>query len=150
MANDAVARNRAQYLAWLRGNFPELYYQAIGNARDASRGPGMSGIFDSIGNAFTSVVSDVTKALPSLAQTYSQHESQKNLLAANTQRAAQGLAPLQYNAAGQLVTAGGLPYTAADYQLALRGGTGSSSTTLLLLGGGALLLLVFFISSNRR
>lgn len=144
MENVAV-HHRAQYLAWLRANFPELYYHAMGAARGTLESARLGGFLDSIGNAFTTVVSSVSKALPSLAQTYAQYESQKQLLQVNTTRASQGLAPLQYDAQGRLVTSSGIPYTAADYALAQRGGTGFDSTTLLLFGGGALLLLLLLL-----
>lgn len=142
MANDTV-RNRAQYLAWLRTNFPDLYADIMAGVADNVREASLSGFFDSVGTAFSSVLNNVTKALPSLAQTYSQYEAQKKLLQVNTSRASQGLAPLQYDTQGRLITAGGLPYTAEDYQLALHGGTsGLDSTTLLLIGGAVLLLVL--------
>lgn len=144
---DNASINRAQYLAWLRREFPSLYQDAVASLRDDFERQQMAGLFDSIGNAFTSIVDNVTKNLPQLAQTYAQYDAQKDLLRANTERARQGLAPLQYNSQGQLVTASGLPYTAEDYQIAQRGYGMDTPTLLLLVGGVA---LVFFILLSGR
>lgn len=140
---DAVT-NRAQYLAWLRTNFPEIYEDAIAPVRQEFEERQLSGFFDSLGTAFNSVVDNVTKALPQLSQAYAQYNTQRDLLRANTARASQGLAPLQYNSQGQLITATGLPYTAEDYQLAQRGSSGFDTTTLLLVGGFLIALLILF------
>lgn len=138
-----AAKNRAQYIAWLRSNFPQLYSDVIRSMRGEFRQRQLSGFFDSVGSAFTSFVDNVTKSLPQLAQTYTQYEAQKDLLRVNTQRAQQGLAPLQYNAQGQLITSGGLPYTAEDFQIAQRGYSGMDQTTMIALVVGFVLLLIF-------
>ena len=88
------------------------------------------------GSAFDSVV----KAVSSVASTVVATEAQQNLLNVNTQRAKQGLPPL--NANGQIITSNMLaPTTSAISQAeaALAGNTGS---LLLLLGGAALLFMV--------
>ena len=87
-------------------------------------------------SAFDSVV----KAVSSVASTVVATEAQQNLLNVNTQRAKQGLPPL--NANGQIITSNMLaPTTSAISQAeaALAGNTGS---LLLLLGGAALLFMV--------
>jgi hypothetical protein len=138
---------RAQYLAWLRSSFPELYDAATMNVRPPGAGLGddtsSGGFFDSLGSAFNNVVTNVTQALPQLANTYAAYENQQNLIRLNSQRANQGLSPLTYNAQGQLM-AGGIPYTSSDLRLA---GSGLSLTTLLLIGGGAIGLI--FLLKNR-
>lgn len=148
---DAV-KNRALYLAWLRQNFPELYDDAVASVRESFERQQLSGLFDSIGNAFKGIIDNVTQSLPQLAQTYTQYQAQKDLLKANTQRAQQGLPPLQYNAQGQLVNASGLPYTTEDYQIAQRGSVGLDQTSMLLLVGGFVVLLIILMSgrSSRR
>lgn len=135
---------RAQFLAWLRINFPELYDAGTNraNAIPAASGIGDDsggGFWSSIGDTFNNVVSNVTQALPQLAQTYASYQNQQNIIKLNAQRAQQGLAPLTYNAQGQLMQ-GGVPYTSSDLRLA--GSGGISTTTLLLMGGGALALIL--------
>jgi hypothetical protein len=115
---DEITINRAQYLFWLRENFPELYFQATLPLMRAAKARGLSGFFDTLVGGFKSVVASVATALPSLAKTYAEYDVQKRLIAANTQRASQGLPPVQYDAAGQLVVAGGMPYTQADLAMA--------------------------------
>lgn len=116
--------NRAQYLAWLRGNAPALYRDVVPqmSIEDISTFSNLGGFWDSVGTTFSTVVSNVSNALPQLANTYSQYQSQRDAIKLNTQRASQGLAPLQYQN-GQLVTANGLPYTPEEYSLAGRGYT---------------------------
>lgn len=143
MADNATIA-RAQYLAWLRQNFPSLYDDVVSELQNEFNQRQMAGLFDSIGNAFTNIVDNVTKNLPQLAQTYAQYDAQKDLLRANTQRAQQGLPPLTYNAQGQLITASGLPYSATDYQIAQRGYGMDTQTMLLLFGGLALVVFILF------
>lgn len=148
MQHDPVT-SRAQYLAWLRTNFPDLYEDATASIREDFQQRQLSGFFDTIGTAFNSIVTNVSQALPQLAQTYAQYGAQKDLLRANTTRANQGLPPLQYNAQGQLVTTAGLPYTAEDYQLAQRGSKGLDQNTMLLIVGALVLLLVILFSGGQ-
>lgn len=145
---DQITINRAQYLFWLRENFPELYYQATMPLISTAKQRGLSGFFDTLVGGFKSVVSSVTTALPSLAKTYVEYDVQKRLIEANTKRAGQGLPPVQYDASGQLVVAGGIPYTQADIAMAQQLQTGApaqdQSTLYWILGGlGVLALLLF-------
>lgn len=143
---DPITINRARYLAWLREYFPELYFRATTQLLGTAKQRGLSGFFDTLVGGFKSVVTSVTTALPSLAKTYVEYDVQKRLIEANTRRASQGLPPVQYDAAGQLVVAGGVPYTQADLAMAqqLQSSPMQSNDTLyLLLGFGLVALLLF-------
>lgn len=125
---------KAQFIAWLRTNYPEAY--AIGFSQSAPS-QGVSGFWDS----FDAAVSNITQALPDLAKTYVDYQNAQNLIELNAKRAQQGMSPLTLNAQGQLVTAGGLPVTQNDMRLA----SGSISNTTLLIGGGVALLLIVLL-----
>jgi hypothetical protein len=133
-------QNRAQFLAWLRGAAPAIYRDCVPQmaVEDIGEYSGIGGFWDSVGTTFSTVVTNVTNALPQIANTYSQYQSQRELIKSNTQRASQGLPPLRYEG-GQLVTANGLPYTADEYTLAGRGG---SMTTIALIGAVAVIALL--------
>lgn len=143
---DRITINRAQYLFWLRENFPELYYQTTTPLLVSAKQRGLAGFFDTLVGGFKAVVSNVSAQLPGLAKTYVEYDIQKRLIDANNKRAAQGLPPVQYDASGQLVVAGGIPYTQADLAMAqqLQSGalSGNDSTLYWILGGLGLLFLV--------
>jgi hypothetical protein len=134
VVNDQMTRNRALYLVWLRTNFPDLYRASVVN-------DGLSGILDSIGSAFNNLVKNVTDSLPQLANTYTQYQTQRQLIESNSQRAQQGLPPLVYQN-GQLVPMTGGSYTAEDYRLASTAGfsTGTILMIAVAFGLGVLLL----------
>lgn len=142
----SVTQARAQYLAWLRNNFPLLYEHAIANV-NAPPAEGLSGFLDTLGSAFSNVVSSVTTALPNLAKTYSEYRQAESLIKLNSQRASQGLSPLAMNAAGQLVTASGQPYSDADFSLAA---SGFNTTTWIALGAAGLLGVWLLARSGSR
>lgn len=123
--SDAVTHNRALYLAWLRQAHPKLYMQAIS---PQSMRAGLSGFWDSVGATFNSVVSNVSNALPNLANTYAQYQQSRDLIEMNNQRARQGLPPLMLQN-GQLVTMSGEMYTDNEWRLA---STGISPNTMLI------------------
>lgn len=131
---------RAQFIAWLRDNYPEAYAAGFPMMGDANLGDDSGGGFwSNVGDAFTSAVTNITAALPTLANDYVQYQNAQNLITLNAQRANQGLAPLTMNASGQLVSANGYPVTNRDLSLA---SSGLSTTTWLLIGGGALALIL--------
>lgn len=142
----SVTKARAQYLAWLRSNFPTLYEHAIANV-SAPSAPGLSGFLDTLTSGFSNVVNSVTSALPDLARTYSEYRQAESLIKLNSQRAGQGLSPLAYNASGQLVTASGQPYSSADFSLA---STGMGTGTWVALGAAGLLGVYLLARSGRR
>ena len=86
--------NRALYLRWVRETFPEAYEMAAAQAiaaPDAGFSSGqLSGLWDSITSAFEKF----TSALPNIAQTYTDVKAQIDWLRLNTDRAKQGLPPL--------------------------------------------------------
>lgn len=133
MATSAATVNRAKFLAWLRANYPDLYNEAMPRAQ-------MGGFLDSIGSVFNNVVTNVTQALPNLANTYAQYRAQEQLIRMNAERAKQGLAPLSYQN-GQLVDASGQPYTQSDLSIA------STANTWLPVAivGGVLLFAVLLL-----
>jgi hypothetical protein len=134
---DIITHNRAQYLGWLRGNAPALYRDCVPQMRvdEITDYEGLAGFWDSVGTTFSTVLSNVTNALPQLANTYSQYQQQRDVIKLNTQRAAQGAAPLRYEN-GALVNADGTPYSAEEYSLAK---TASGNVGLIALAGVALL-----------
>lgn len=142
----SATKARAQYLAWLRSNFPTLYERATANV-SAPPAPGLSGFLDTLTSGFSNVVNSVTSALPDLARTYSEYRQAESLIKLNSQRAGQGLSPLAYNASGQLVTASGQPYTTQDFSLA---STGMSTTTWIALGAAGLLGVFLLARSGSR
>lgn len=131
---DITTHNRAQYLAWLRAHAPQLYNQAMPVPN------GVAGFWDSVGSTFNSVISNVTNALPNLANTYSQYQQSRNLIELNTQRAREGLSPLILQN-GQLVTMDGQPYTEREWSIAR---TGVSPMTIGI-GIAALLGFIWII-----
>lgn len=137
MANtvDNATHNRALFLVWLRTNFPDLYRQAM------ESGGALGGIFDSIGSAFNNLVKNVTDSLPQLANTYTQYQTQRQLIEANARRAEQGLPPLVYQN-GQLVPMGGGSYSEADYTLAQTAGLSTGSVLMIAGAIGIILLLL--------
>jgi hypothetical protein len=132
---DNVIENRAIYIAWLRENFPDLYAESIPST--TIPGQGMSGILDSIGSTFNSVLTNVTNSLPQLANTYAQYKSSKDMIALNNERARQGLVPLQ-NIGGQLIPVT-TQYTQDDLRFVQAGGY--STTTLLAIAAGVGLVI---------
>jgi hypothetical protein len=138
--NSRFTHNRAQYLAWLRGNAPALYRDCVPQlgVAEISDYHSLSGFWDSVGTTFNTVLSNVTNALPQLANTYSQYQSQRELIKTNTQRAARGQAPLRYEN-GRLVTDEGAPYTPAEQSLAGRYGN------VALIGGLGVIALVLLL-----
>lgn len=148
--------NRAMYLSWLRQEYPDLYSQAVFPLMSMAKARGLAGFLDSLVGGFKSVVANVTQALPGLAKTYVDYDVQKRLIKANTDRAMQGLAPLQYNAMGQLVVSGGIPYSQADLQLAQAQLAApvmvpqSDNTILYVVGGLGVLLVLLLSSKNSR
>lgn len=156
MSANAVDVNRAMYLSWLRQEYPDLYSMAVFPLISEAKARGLAGFLDSLVGGFKSVVSNVTQALPGLAKTYVDYDVQKRLIKANTDRAMQGLAPLQYNAMGQLVVSGGIPYSQADLQLAQQQlaapliASPSDNTLLYVIGGVGVLLVIVLSSRNSR
>jgi hypothetical protein len=168
---DTTTYNRAQYLAWLRRDFPALYrdmvpqsdvtdvaksgdfsqllrWESPGIASTRHSGhPSLAGFLDSALNTFNTVVSNVTNSLPQLAQTYTQYSAQKDLLKINTDRAHAGLGPLQY-VNGRLTTAQGLPYTPDEGLLASTGGL--STTALLGFAAAAGFGIILLMRGSRR
>lgn len=140
MNTDIQAHNRANFLAWLRANFPDLYTEAVTEAET------MGGIFDNLTSAFNNVVTNVTNALPNLANTYAQYKAQSQLIKANAQRAQQGLPPLVQNAQGQWVDVTGRLYDEQDYRLAQTGGMSLASIAMI---GAAVLLGLILILKKR-
>lgn len=142
--DQSIAINRARYIAWLRASYPELYTASAGVVSSA---PGLSGLFDTLGSAFTSVVKTVGNSLPQLAQTYTSYRLQSQTIKANTQRAIQGLPPLMIDPrTGQPIEAI-IPYTQSDLEIATMGSQSlvdASRNRSILIGvsivGGLLLL----------
>lgn len=141
MATDVQTRNRAMFLAWLRNNYPHLYNEAMPSQQ-------MGGFLDSLTSTFNTVLTNVTQALPNLANTYAQYQAQAQLIRMNTDRARQGLSPLVYQN-GQLVDMQGQPYDADDLSLARTGGLSISTIAVI---GAALFLggIMLFRGGNRR
>lgn len=136
-----VAENRAQYLAWLREHYPDLYRRVVGNASPLYA-PQLNGFWDSLTTGFSNVLTGVSQALPNITTAYSQYASTRQLLEANTQRARAGLAPLQLDANGRMVTASGLPYSDEEYRIA---SSGLSQTTMLAIGAAGVLVLALLL-----
>lgn len=136
--SDEAIHNRALYLAWLRQYAPELYADVM------PASSGMSGILDSIGSAFNSVVSNVSSALPNLATTYAQYRTQRDLIETNNERARRGEPPLVMQD-GQLMVMGGEPYTDREWNIA---GTGLSPT-MMILGAVAFAALLYLLFRRR-
>lgn len=137
MANtvDNATHNRALFLVWLRTNFPDLYAQAMDG------GGSLGGIFDSIGSAFNNLVKNVTDSLPQLANTYTQYQTQRQLIEANARRAEQGLPPMVYQN-GQLVPMTGGVYSQSDYTLAQSAGLSTGSVLMIAVALGLVLVLM--------
>lgn len=99
-------------------------------------------------SAAPSIFTGILQAVTSIGQTVVNASSQNALIALNTQRAAQGLPPV--NAAGQVVTAAGTATTSAAmlaFENAIAGGSSSSMLPLLLIGG---LAFYFLFGRNNR
>lgn len=110
-------------------------YNATQSPASTTQGGGTD-YFSALANAITSIA-------PAVVQT----QAAENLLSINTQRAAQGLAPLTSN--GQIVTSSMLSPTSAtvaQMEAALAGGGGS----LLLIGGIALVGVLLVMNSGGR
>lgn len=133
---DTQTHNRALFLAWLRTNFPDLY-------ADATKSAGLGGFFDSLTSAFNNVVTNVSNALPNLANTYAQYRQQEQLIRLNSQRANQGLPPLIQNAQGQWVDMAGQAYDDSDWELASTGGLSTGSMLMIAVAVGLTLVLIF-------
>lgn len=132
---DNATHNRALFLVWLRTNFPDLYAQAMDG------GGNLGGIFDSIGSAFNNLVKNVTDSLPQLANTYTQYQTQRQLIEANARRAEQGLPPMVYQN-GQLVPMTGGVYSQSDYTLAQSAGLSTGSVLMIAVALGLVLVLM--------
>jgi hypothetical protein len=110
---------------------------------------------DSSGNVVTaaptaspSIFSSVLQAVTSIGNTVVNASQTNALIALNTQRAAQGLPPV--NAQGQVVTAAGTATTSAGLlalENAISRGSGSSLIPMLLIGG---LILYLVMGRNPR
>lgn len=127
-----ATENRALYLAWLKDAAPPLYFDAMRAAQNQPppyTSGTIGGFWSSVGNTFTSFASNVTTALPGIATAYAGYQNQKDLIKANTQRAQQGMAPLVYDANGQLTTYQGPGYTDQEYRIAQ---TASNNTLLMV------------------
>lgn len=97
------------------------------------------------GNSWADFFSSVANAVGTIAPAVVQTQAQQNLLAINTQRARQGLAPL--TASGVPVTANMLAPTSAtlaSIEASMAGGSG----TLLLVGGGILLAVLLLMKKR--
>lgn len=130
--------NRAKFLAWLRSNYPHLWNQVVPSRQ-------IGGFLDSLGSTFNNIVTNVTQALPNLANTYAQYRAQEQLIRMNADRARQGLAPLTYQN-GQLVDASGQPYTESDLSIAR---TGFSIGNIAMIGT-AVVLAIILLTRPRR
>lgn len=90
----------------------------------------------------SSTFSNILTAVASIGSTVVNASQQSALIALNTQRAAQGLPPV--NAQGQVVTAAGTATTSAAllaFENAIAGGSAGSLVPILLIGG----LLAYFL-----
>ena len=99
-------------------------------------------------SAAPSIFSSVLQAVTSIGNTVVNASQTNALIALNTQRAAQGLPPV--NAAGQVVTAAGTATTSASLlalENAIAGGSSSSLLPILLIGG---LAFYFLFGRNNR
>lgn len=83
---------KEQFIEWLKKNDPFLYQLAMRRAmyKDAKSKPGLSGIFDSIGNAFSNIADTVLKVGPK----YYEMRTQKEILEAQLKQAQAGQPPL--------------------------------------------------------
>jgi hypothetical protein len=84
----------------------------------------------------SSIFSNILSAVTSIGNTVVNASQQNALISLNTQRAAQGLPPV--NAQGQVVTAAGTATTSASLlalENAIAGGSSNSLLPLLLIGG---------------
>lgn len=147
----SATENRAMFLAWLRENHPDIYSQFVAPAPLVGQqlAPvALSGFLDSIGNAFNSVLTNVTNSLPKLAETYSTYQQQRELLRINAERARAGQAPLTVNAQGQLITAAGIPYTEDEWRIAQSAG-GIGTGGMIALGLAFALLLAIILKPSK-
>jgi len=119
---------RAQFIAWLRANFPNVYREA---ARE-SLAPQLGGFLDTVSGAFEKF----TDAVPKLAETYVTTKAQLDAIKLNIARAKAGQPPIDPITGGIIVTQ--QPMTPVDTAIAREG---MSNNTLLLIGGALLLFL---------
>jgi len=92
----------------------------------------------------SSTFSNILQAVTAIGAGVISASNQSKLIALNTQRAAQGLPPV--NAAGQVVSGTGFATTSPAllaFERAISGGTSGSMLPLLLIGGGLIAAFAF-------
>lgn len=108
---------------------------------------GSSTLSTPVASSAPSIFASVLQAVTSIGATVVNASQTNALIALNTQRAAQGLPPV--NAQGQVVTAAGTATTSAAllaFENAIAGGSGSSSLLPILIIGG---LAAYFLLGRK-
>lgn len=165
------------YLAWLRTNHPNVYARALGKVfsprsaglgglgddlamsviqpvdvnSDVSLDPSVGAAIDAANSSPSSSWGDfftsLTNAVSSVGQTVVNTQAQQNLLAINTQRARQGLPPV--NANGVPVTAAQIAGTQSPLLQQMEAKLASAGNMPYLLVGGAL-VFALLMGGKRR
>lgn len=146
-------KNRARFLDWLREYNPALFRAAVKYAENWKEGvkaaggapTALSGV--ALGDTTDSTWwQQLTQGITSMGTAYLAYEGQKNIIALNTQRASQGLPPLDPSTGAPTVrtTVGLSPELMARLQ------TGGSWLIIGAVGIAGLMLLKSVLGGGRR